>query len=358
MAKLKTYKLIKSNSQIQDLHVDVPIPGLREVSANGIINLMFGKSYYRKTFRIQSHEYTIGSSLGLIKKILVYLLHGLHIFTMYINIKTDNQYTSTFPDCIAKEIQTTNLEILKQGLLGKNKQSVCLKFDESLLNKSIPWFLDHIDIQLFQDYIHLTQVVLPSERGSVLSSVSRKLSITVKDKQSYEFRATDYEIDDLLSAKRKRGDEGLKHCFKAVRKGVFKIFKNSEREITSVSTLKKKFFREYFKNDKELIKYFKENNITKETISNLKKSKKFNEQAEMYKKSDLLKDQVDRNIFDKREEILKENLSFQDFAKVLLDKQKKHGWILQNIMNSIEMYDNCSVDLKPRKRKKKEKEVL
>lgn len=226
------------------------------------------------------------------------------------------------------------------------------QFDFALLSKSIVELLNFVDIKLFQEYINISQVVFPNEREAMTQCLKRQLFLF--SNQSFIcFDATDFEIDDLLCAKRKRGDEGLKHCFKAIRKGIFNIYKMDKPKHTNLGNLKEEFLEKMFGNDENIKPYYRENNITKETISVLKRCQGYNEKAEEYKKKFFLKDQVKRNILEKKEEILKSNLNFESFAKVLLDKQKKHGWILQNILNSIEMYDACTIHLKPRKRKRK-----
>lgn len=289
----------------------------------------------------------------LVKKLLVYFLHVMHLFRLYLKIKTEGSYQGIVSEYIDPKIFKENLELMRQKIKDKKSgEGKLFQFDFALLSKTIVELLNYVDIKLFQEYINISQVVFPNEREAMTQCLKRELFL-FSNQNFICFEATDYEIDDLLCAKRKRGDEGLKHCFKAIRKGIFNIYKLDKPKHTNLANLKEEFLEKMFGVDENIKPYYRENNITKETISVLKRCKGYNQKAENYKIKYFLKDQVKRNILEKKEEILKTNLNFESFAKVLLDKQKKHGWILQNILNSIEMYNACTIHLKPRKRKRK-----
>jgi hypothetical protein len=279
----------------------------------------------------------------------------MHLFRLYLIIKTNGTFNSIISEYIDPKITHFNIELLRKKITNKKEnEGILFKFDFSLLSNTITKLLSFVDIKLFQEYINITQIVFPSEREAMSQFLKRELFL-FSNSNFICFDATDYEIDDILCAKRKRGDEGLKHCFKAIRKGIFNIYKMDKPKHINLGNLKEEFLDKMFGTNEEIKPFYRENNITKETISTLKKCKGYNEKAEEYKRNFFLKDQVKRNILEKKEEILKSNLNFESFTKVLLDKQKKHGWILQNILNSIEMYDACTIHLKPRKRKKKNK---
>ena len=313
---------------------------------------LFGKSQRSKKFQIHLQDYHIGIASPLIKKIIIYFLHGLHLFRLYLEIKTKEQYLPFLKEHMSPKVVKHNKELMQNRMADKSYSDTLFKIDFSLLEKSIKQLMNLVDIKLFQEFVSLSQVVFTSERESMSSSVKKNLHL-LSENTMFCFESNDYEIDSLLCAKRKRGDEGLKHCFKAIRKGIFNSFKKDKPSNSNLGSLKEEFHTLMFGEEEKLKHHFRENNITKETISNLKMCTAFNTRAEDYKRCEFLKDQVKRNILEKKEEILKDNLSFEGFAKVLLDKQKKHGWILQNIINSIEMYDACTIYLKPRKRKRK-----
>jgi hypothetical protein len=313
------------------------------------------KNKKSKKFKIHSQEYSFDISTQLVKKLLVYFLHAMHLFRLYLKIKTDGNFESTISEYIDAKITHFNIELLRKKIQNKkDNEGKLFQFDFNLLSKTINKLLSFVDIKLFQEYINITQVVFPSEREAMSQFLKRELYL-FSSSNFLCFEATDYEIDDILCAKRKRGDEGLKHCFKAIRKGIFNIYKLDKPKHINLGNLKEEFLDKMFGTNEEIKPFYRENNITKETISTLKKCEGYNIKAEEYKKNFFLKDQVKRNILEKKEEILKSNLNFESFTKVLLDKQKKHGWILQNILNSIEMYNACTIHLKPRKRKRKTK---
>lgn len=287
---------------------------------------------------------------------MIYLIHGLHLFETFLNIKTENQYKNNFKHSFNDEISKYNQQKLKQKLETNNTNEDLLKIDTSLLNESIDSLLQKVNINLFQEYVSLTQIVFVTSKNSS-NPVLKKGLFLFSSMKVFSFESNDHEIDQVLCAKRKRGDEGLKHCFKAIRKGIINSYKKNTDHTNNLSTLKEEYLTNIFEQNDEMKKHFRENNITKKTISTLKSNAKFIKESEEYKNKNFLKDQVKRNILEKNEEILTDSLSFESFAKVLLDKQKKHGWILQNIINSIETYDACTVDIKQRKRKTKKKKI-
>ena len=257
------------------------------------------------------------------------------------------------PDVVGKLTREDNLAKLKRTLEEGSPVDL-FQIDVKLLRMSVQELVEAIDIKLFQHFVHVSQVVFRPDRDSGSSTSKRRFFLKGSDFQ-VRFEGNDFEVDEVLCAKRKRGDEGLKHCFKAIRKGIFRVYREANKTGTQLTVLKEEFHGKVFGSDDKMKAYFRENNITKETISNLKRCVRFEELSESYKSNNFLRDQVRRNILDKKEEILSKNMTFEAFAKVLLDKQKKHGWILQNILNSIEMYDACTKDIKPRRRKRSRK---
>ena len=351
----KGRRLTKRNKLIKEVKTPEGALSFRDCQKDNALKFLFDKNTRQKNFKIHSHSYSTNIATQLVKKLLVYFLHAMHLFRLYLSIKTNNKFCSLVSEYIEPDVTRHNKELLREKIIDKKKNELnFFKFDFNLLSKSIPELLGFVDIKLFQEYINVTQVVFPNERESMSHCLQKTLYL-FSNSNFLQFEATDYEVDDLLCAKRKRGDEGLKHCFKAIRKGIFNIYKLEKPKHCNLGNLKEEFLNQMFGDKDDIKPYYRENNITKETISILKRCDKYNEKAEEYKRNYFLKDQVKRNILDKKEEILKMDLNFESFAKVLLDKQKKHGWILQNILNSIEMYDACTIHLKARKRKRKSK---
>lgn len=312
----------------------------------------FARPKRGRKFQINKHDYTRDQAMILIKKILIYFILALHLFRLFLEIKTEGQYKPIVPDVVNKTTLEINLKIMENSM-AKKEVSELFQIDLVLLRMSVRELVEAIDIKLFQHFVNISQVVFrPDKDGN--GGSQRKFFLN-GDNYEVNFQGNDFEIDEILCAKRKRGDEGLKHCFKAIRKGIFKVYREKNKSGRQLTLMKDEFNDYVFGKDERMKGYFRENNITKETISNLKRCQRFEELSEGYKSDSFLKDQVNRNILDKKEEILSKNMTFEDFAKVLLDKQKKHGWILQNILNSIEMYDACTKDIKPRRRKRSRK---
>ena len=184
-----------------------------------------------------------------------------------------------------------------------------------------------------------------------------------------QFTMREYEIDEIILAKRKRPDEELKHSFKAVRKGIDKMFKE-KMLIDSESENNEKNTNNLFEDNPDLAIKYKNPNITKEVVANLKKCDNFVEQMNNYIENSFLKDEIENNVINKQEEIMKKNLTLKEFLLALMTKQKKNGWIVQNILNSLDVLENCTEDTimkkkgkktkkeKKPKKKKKEKEQI
>ena len=185
-----------------------------------------------------------------------------------------------------------------------------------------------------------------------------KVNLNIENSDNWiQFTMREYEIDEIILAKRKRPDEELKHSFKAVRKGIDKIFKEKE-EVDSDSEKPEKFVKkdvslEIFEMKPGLAKKYKNPNITKEVVANLKKCKKFVKCMNEYIGNFFLKEEIANNVINKQEEIMKKNLTLKEFLLALMTKQKKNGWIVQNILNSLDVLENCTEQTILKKKGKK-----
>lgn len=272
---------------------------------------------------------------------MFYFCHVLLIFELFLEIKlksTTNYFISSKFD---QNIVRKNRNILKKFLVNKSKCDTLYELDYSILNTPISQILKIFNIELFQEYLNVTQICFFSKKQNNSSIYKKKIFVDFSDKIS-NFYIDDWEIENILSAKIKRNDEILKHCCKAIRKGILKL-KNIKLK-RSKSKDNAKILNPIFKNNQKLVTAFSANSITKKLIYTLKTDKEFMKLSHEYKSLHFLKDQIFKYVINKQEEFLSNCLSFENFIKLLFDQKKKHSWILQNIINSIEIYDSCSPD--------------
>lgn len=156
----------------------------------------------------------------------------------------------------------------------------------------------------------------------------------------------EYEIDEIILGKRKRPDEELKHSFKAVRKGVERYYRlgkgvDKHTERARMKEIQEEFHKEVLENKKGYIQVFRQPNVTKEVVSNLKNCGPFARKMNEYIEEHFLREEIESNVLNKKEEIMSKRLSLEDFLLALMTKQKKNGWIVQHVLNSLGMLENC-----------------
>lgn len=181
-----------------------------------------------------------------------------------------------------------------------------------------------------------------------------------------EFIVREYEIDEIILAKRKRTDEKLKHSFRAVCLGIKqKVRKDVQirgNGQINAAEMNLKLTRAVFGKKSNFDWVFEsknKQNITKTLIDEIKKCGGFARKMNEYIYQDLIKDEIENNILNKSEKIMNSDLTCKGFLTLLMTKTKKNGWILQNSLNSIDEFLNCKHDtiLKIKQRKKNKKKM-
>lgn len=269
-----------------------------------------------------------------IKKILIYMVHLLSLFELFIRHKIEFQEESK-PFLISIDENTIKENRTKlQNNLNMNNLSTVYKLDLNLFNLDLSELISLFDISLLQEYISITQINFFSNKKNNKKQIRKVLCRY--HSENYFFEIFEFEIDTILSSKRKRNDESLKFCFKFLRKGVkFLHLENCSDNVTDEELLS-----QIFGDDINLKNCFKENNITKKIVTTLKSFSYFYELSETFKKQHFLQQQIEKNILNKTQEITSSALNYDTFYKILFDRKKKHSWILQNILNSISIYNN------------------
>ena len=333
-------------------------------------------------FQINEKNYSHSQAVSIIKKIIIYLIMVFDLLRLFLKVKLQGQGYE-YDSKINKDTSAQNEKIIIQKLSEHKKyKKTQFILDEQLLNITIEDLINKISIYDFTIYTRLSQInfmdmktlkskvkngcrtkkVYMSKETLGQSSQSTHLNPNPNQMEDprtgsmpysshkvwLSFEVREFEIDEILMAKRKRPDEELKHSFKSIRKGILKDFNQSKNKGKCYDNTyqkkqkKKKFLEEIFRENPEDIAIFQNTNITKEVVSKLKKCKGFTSKMKEFVETRFIIDEIDSNIWNKKEEIMSKELSLKSFMLVLMTKQKKNGWMVQNILNSLEVVENCS----------------
>jgi hypothetical protein len=278
----------------------------------------------------------------LIRKLIILLIEHLKLFKDYLKIKQGlkNNFQSQ-PSTIEKLTYCIESQIMCEDQF---------EIDFSLLKLNLIDLINKVSIRDLQLYVALSNVdFLPK-------NASKKVHYLNEQNEKKEFEMTMFERDSILIPKIKRKDEKIKFVFKSIRKQLFNEFKLKSKNNHSVSKTKELFNTKYLNKSKEAIKYFYSNDLSKKKLKILNECNKLVYNMKTYKNEKYIKDQVEISIYRKSEDFLnKTHMDLNEFKKILFDRQSKHTWILQDILNSIPAFEIFFVFPKHKKRIRKKK---
>jgi hypothetical protein len=359
----------------------------------------------QEAFAINGEVYNYEQGLIVIKKIIIYLIMILDNLNLFVHLKTGGKIH--YNSLISEKVSFYNRNIIKYKIKDKKEyKNECFQVDTSLLDLSIKGLVNKIKIKDILSFLKVSQInflvkdpnkkkvpngfrernvffknkshihsndtiIVNSEIQEVKSEIKdldsnkplvsqKNLDTHINDNPQQSERVLEngkwipvtifeYEIDEIILAKRKRPDEELKHSFKAVRKGIEKNYKlnfmrDSKQSKLDTHDIRNHFNANVLQNNAKYIGNFKQSNITKEVVADLKKCDIFMEYMNDYIQSYFIKDEIENNVLNKKEEIMNESLCLKEFLLALMTKQKKNGWIVQNILNSLDVLENCCDD--------------
>lgn len=278
----------------------------------------------------------------LVRKLVILLLHQLRLFKDYLTVKTNSQESFLNPP-----------ETIRKLRLCISTQSLCdeqFAVDRECLGLTLPELLARVSIRDLQLFVAVSNADFEPKRTSKTvyfvdaHNCKRQLDMTL------------FERDSLLLPKTKRKDEKIKFVFKSIRKQLFNDFKLQSKNNHSVSEAKRLFNQKYLNGDEEAIRYFYSNDLSKKKLKVLADCKRLIHNMKQYQHQRYVKDQVEISIYRKSEDFLaNRRLSLDDFKKLLFDRQSKHTWILQDVLNSIPAFEAFFVFSRLKKRIKKKK---
>lgn len=272
----------------------------------------------------------------LLRKLLILFIMLMDLCKSFLNLKTGEDL---FKSNISEEVHKANHQKVKNVLQNNNYyNNKILKYsiDTSLYHLSLEALMMHVDVCFFQNYLLLTHVYLTKK-------FSKKLvNIRLKDKV-YSFKFTLKEQEQIFCSKSKRRDELIKFSYKFIRKQIFKNFKKNlfdrRSDLSSNEDAKNEFYKEVLNGNKEAIDYFNSVDVSKKHLKKFQKCQKIVDMIHTYKDEKYIEEQIETNIFKKAETIFRDDLTFEIFLKCLFCGQHKHSVILQDIINSHNIFD-------------------
>ena len=99
-------------------------------------------------------------------------------------------------------------------------------------------------------------------------------------------------------------------------------------ENTHKSKLKKVFYKKYLNGDIQAIKYFESFDLSRKGLETLKEFSELKKMMLLFQEKKYIATLVQEYIFEKSDEVLKEDITFQQFIKEILSRQHKHSVIM------------------------------
>lgn len=278
-----------------------------------------------------------------IRKLMIQMIATLEIMKIYVQLK---KFVCYDHDKVGerilnfkiqgKENQTTmhNLRNLKSILISENLEDVKnLRFRvrPDLLKMNLKKLLAEIQLSDVSHYVLLTNLYMTGKENTRVVALHCQTKIQVEIKTN----------EECLFYKSKRKDELVKFSFKFIRKHILNRFRRSIE--TSGQKLKsrenkRRFDARYF-GDKTLAKnYFYSMEVNKKNLNHLEESPEVIGLINSYVKDGFLSDQINYNIFNKNNNIFREDLTLRDFVRKIFVVQNKNNFTLQNILNSLYVF--------------------
>lgn len=339
-------------------------------------------------------------SLKRLKKVLIYLIMVLDTFRLFLMLKSKG--AARWETRIDLRISASNFLILRNKLRHK-KQFMKHKFqlDPKLMNLQIRDLVGRIRIEELMLFLRATQLTFISEKSRhkpIGNGMSRKvihldlsdrtepgglvrsfdpcrdqvgrvriqdsfggpMSLNTRAQSNADFgegenngldedgfsrvAVREFELTEVLLAKVKRTDEVSKFIFKRICANVREEFRSTCMSADKAE-IERQFNSEVLGSNPQFEKAFRnKNNVTKKNIIELKSCGAFLERMQRLIRGKILLDTIQSDVLAKNEKWLNSDLSLAEFFDILMKKTNKNGWIIQNILNSVELADVISID--------------
>lgn len=265
-------------------------------------------------------------ALLFLKKFLIYILTLIKLVEQFLLFKTQNEPENMFMNFFMNDYQLS-----KDNQNQNNIQ--LLSIDKDLLDKDIYDMIDQVDIECLQIYIFLSNVFICKKEKK------KNISFIYKNFQ-YEFI---YKIDEqerILSCKTKRKDELVKFSFKFIRRQILKDYTIQNKKKHNLNELKYKFYLKYMKSNRKAINYFESFDVSKKGLLILEPYTELIKLIKNFKSKKYIERVIDEYIMLKTDPSITKSISFRNFVEESLSRQHKQSIVIQNIINSLEIFEN------------------
>lgn len=272
----------------------------------------------------------------LLRKLLILFIMLMDLCKSFLNLKTGEEI---FKTRLSFDVHKNNHQKVKNILQNNNYyNNKLLKYgiDSKLFALPLEDLMAQVDVCFFQNYLLLTHVYLTKKFSK------KVVNLRLRGK-NYTFKFTLKEQEQIFCSKSKRRDELIKFSYKFIRKQIFKNFKKElfqeRKDLSSNEDAKKEFYSQILNQNKEAIDYFNSVDVSKKHLKKFEKCRKIVDMIHNYKDNKYIEEQIETNIFKKAETIFRDDLTFENFLKCLFCGQHKHSVILQDIINSHNIFD-------------------
>jgi hypothetical protein len=264
-----------------------------------------------------------------LKKFMIYTLTLTKVVEEFLLYKTQQRPENVYTQFFKKALNASKLD---KDMDTADK----LPIDKRLINKSLQELTDLVDIECLQIYIFLSNIFISKKEKA------KKISFIYKNHQ-YEFLFKMQEQEKLLCCKVKRKDELIKFTFKFIRRQIMKDFTNKHKKKLSYSQLKLKFYSAFLNSDKKAIKYFESFDVSKKGLLILEPFTELSQLINDFKSNQYMHRVMEEYIMVKVDPSIKNSIPFRSFVEESLSRQHKQSLVVQNILNSLEIFEEFLV---------------
>ena len=290
-------------------------------------------SFNKSKLDISNESYNSKANLVL-KKVFIQMISVLQLMKIYVNMSLNKQHF----DCISFDQQTLKYntalirQILNTNSTNENQPNSKFRINESLLGLSLTDLIAKIRVKDISTYVMLTSIYMSGKESSREIYLSTDLHFPTNIKAN----------ETILFYKSKRKDELVKFAFKFTRKQLLSIYKSqliNKYPKIKASEVRERFNSEILNNHKLAIDYFYSMEVNKKNLRYLHENPKAVQLFRDYQRNHFLEDQINSNIFRKKENIFRGDVTLPQFLRKIFIVQSKNNVTLQNILNSLYIFD-------------------
>lgn len=214
-----------------------------------------------------------------------------------------------------------------------------LPISTNLLSRNIRELVEMVEIEELQFYHWMNR--------NYIDKKTVEKEYTYKDQfgRTSELQLSFRDKCQVICSKIKRKDEILKFTFKFLRKKIlFKYEKDNKKQTRNQLDLKNIFNEEMLNNDKDLIDRFYSYDVSKKDLMILKENKKVYKMLIDHFLKRYIIDAIENILFFNQEKMFKEEINVTSLIKIFYCNQQKKALVLQDVINTFELFANYFID--------------